>query len=352
MEQRRVQQCISKGGNKHPPPLPPPRRARDEHRRQTSSGSFSASLLDAIYRSLDEGDDVDAAPRRRSEEKAAAPPQFWWEAAGVKPRQQQQQVAGGAERRPRREAAGLAAARPRHSGYASSTASSSDSSSASSFSCSSASTTDTESTVVRRRRRHGPPDPPRVSEESPVAAAEGADVAAAQQPKGKRKSKSRPCFPGARFRPKSPSQSSPGPKQPPSPATFACALKALFTSATRRQGKKPKTPSVVAPQPVPISPPAQTQTDPSAASKVKAAVVTEPPTERSVGFRPEVVRRRVEELVRGLEELEEDDEGSDSSSDLFELESLRGAGAGADELPVYGTTSLAANRAIAQKAAC
>ncbi|KAK3130174.1 hypothetical protein QOZ80_6BG0489980 [Eleusine coracana subsp. coracana] len=346
MEQRRVQQCSSKGGNKHPPPLPPPHCARDEHRRQTSSGSFSASLLDAIYRSLDEGDDVDAAPRRRSEEKATAPPQFWWEAAGVKPRQQQQ-VASGAERRPRREAG--VAARPRHSGYASSTTSSSDSSSASSFSCSSASTTDTESTV-HRRRRHSLPDPPRVSEESPVAAAEGADVAAAQQPKGKRKSKSRPCFPGARFRPKSPSQSSPGPKQPPSPATFACALKALFTSATRRQGKKPKTPAVVAPQPPPVSPPAQTQTDPSAASNVKAAVVTEPPTERSVGFRPEVVRRRVEELVRGLEELEEDDEGSDSSSDLFELDSLRGAGA--DELPVYGTTSLAANRAIAQRAAC
>jgi hypothetical protein len=61
-----------------------------------------------------------------------------------------------------------------------------------------------------------------------------------------------------------------------------------------------------------------------------------------------VVRRRVEELVRSLGELEEDDEGSDSSSDLFELESL--AGANGDELPVYGTTSLVANRAIAHAA--
>lgn len=61
-----------------------------------------------------------------------------------------------------------------------------------------------------------------------------------------------------------------------------------------------------------------------------------------------VVRRRVEELVRSLGELEEDDEGSDSSSDLFELESL--SGTNGDELPVYGTTSLVANRAIAHAA--
>ena len=42
-------------------------------------------------------------------------------------------------------------------------------------------------------------------------------------------------------------------------------------------------------------------------------------------------------------DLDEDDEGSDSSSDLFELESI--AGANGDELPVYYTTSLVANRA-------
>jgi hypothetical protein len=87
-------------------------------------------------------------------------------------------------------------------------------------------------------------------------------------------------------------------------------------------------------------------------SAAKAAdAAAEPSEPRTVRLRPEaeasvVVRRRVEELVRSLEELEEDEEGSDASSDLFELESLRGAGA--DELPVYGTTSLVANRAIAQ----
>ncbi|XP_074559541.1 protein BIG GRAIN 1-like [Curcuma longa] len=56
-------------------------------------------------------------------------------------------------------------------------------------------------------------------------------------------------------------------------------------------------------------------------------------------------RRRVEELLRGMEEEEE--EMSDSSSDLFELENLMatengGAGGGGrmDELPVYETTRL------------
>jgi hypothetical protein len=66
----------------------------------------------------------------------------------------------------------------------------------------------------------------------------------------------------------------------------------------------------------------------SAVSAAKAVVVPEQ-LDRSVRLRPDadasVVRRRVEELVRGLEELEEDEEGSDSSSDLFELECLRGA---------------------------
>jgi hypothetical protein len=57
-----------------------------------------------------------------------------------------------------------------------------------------------------------------------------------------------------------------------------------------------------------------------------------------------VVRRRVEELVRSLEELKEDEEGSDTSFDLFELESLRDTGA--DELRKYGTTRLVAHRAI------
>jgi hypothetical protein len=51
-----------------------------------------------------------------------------------------------------------------------------------------------------------------------------------------------------------------------------------------------------------------------------------------------------------LGSIQHNDEGSDSSSDLFKLESLREGAA--DELPVYGTTSLAANRVIAQRAVC
>uniref|UniRef100_A0A0A9DG07 Uncharacterized protein n=1 Tax=Arundo donax TaxID=35708 RepID=A0A0A9DG07_ARUDO len=321
---------------KHPSPLPPPRRARGERSRQASSGSFSASLLDAIYRSLGEGDGADVvdAPRWSEAEKAAAPPQFWWAKEAAKPRKA---ASADGDSRRRRE---TAVARPRHSGYASSNTSSS--ASYSFFSCSSASTTETESTT---RRRHGPP-PPLVSKESvAVGAEEAAAPPNSKAKKKKKKKKSRPCFPGARIRPRSPSQSSTGPVPPPSPATLACVLKALFSSA--RLQRKPKTPAATAPAPVPLAPP-QPLCVP-AASTAKAAEASE---RRSVRFRSDaeasVVQRRVEELVRTLEELE-DGEGSDSSSDLFELESLRGAGG--DELPVYGTTSLAANRAIAQRAA-
>ncbi|RWW25278.1 hypothetical protein GW17_00010391 [Ensete ventricosum] len=69
------------------------------------------------------------------------------------------------------------------------------------------------------------------------------------------------------------------------------------------------------------------------------------------------VGARVEELLRAAgadveaAEEEEDDGGSESSSDLFELENLtvvmRGGGY-RDELPVYETTDLSTNRAIAQ----
>ncbi|THU61725.1 hypothetical protein C4D60_Mb07t26340 [Musa balbisiana] len=65
---------------------------------------------------------------------------------------------------------------------------------------------------------------------------------------------------------------------------------------------------------------------------------------------------RVKELVRpGGEEEEDDDGGSESSSDLFELENLtevmgegRGGGRCRNELPLYETTNLNKNRAIAR----
>jgi hypothetical protein len=311
-----------------PPPLAPPRRARGD-RERASGASFSASLLDAIYHSLDERSDADAdTTTRRSEEKALvpAPAQFWW--AG-KPKQ----AAGEEDRRRRRETG--PAARPRHSGYASSTTSSSDSTSSYSFSCSSASTTDTESTRCRRI----PPAPRR----QPEDIGDGMDIAEpTDPPTNKAKKKGRPCFPVARLRPRDAAPSSPGPALPPSPATFACVLKTLFTSG--RLPRKPRTPTR---SPPPRTPPELPQ--PSCASAADANMTER----RCVRFCPDaeasvVVRRRVEELVRSLGELEEDDEGSDSSSDLFELESL--AGLNGDELPVYGTTSLVANRAITHAA--
>ncbi|CAL9060496.1 protein BIG GRAIN 1-like [Musa acuminata AAA Group] len=65
---------------------------------------------------------------------------------------------------------------------------------------------------------------------------------------------------------------------------------------------------------------------------------------------------RVKELLRpGGEEEEDDDGGSESSSDLFELENLtevmgegRVGGRCRDELPLYETTNLNKNRAIAR----
>uniref|UniRef100_A0A0D3H7F4 Uncharacterized protein n=1 Tax=Oryza barthii TaxID=65489 RepID=A0A0D3H7F4_9ORYZ len=118
--------------------------------------------------------------------------------------------------------------------------------------------------------------------------------------------------------------------------------RALFSSS--RLPRKPKAPTAV-PLP-PASPPVPQPPCMSAAATTTSN--TKASERRSVRFCPgaetSVVRRRVEELVRSLADVEEDEDGSDASSDLFELESLRGADG--DELPVYGTTSLATNRAI------
>ncbi|XP_008787849.2 protein BIG GRAIN 1-like [Phoenix dactylifera] len=61
-----------------------------------------------------------------------------------------------------------------------------------------------------------------------------------------------------------------------------------------------------------------------------------------------VAKKRVAELLRGFEDEEDDDEGSDSSSDLFELENLTAIGGRGyrDELPVYETTHFGTNRAL------
>lgn len=59
----------------------------------------------------------------------------------------------------------------------------------------------------------------------------------------------------------------------------------------------------------------------------------------------------LDELLRGFNMEEEEEEESDcesvSSSELFELKSLSAIERFRDELPVYETTNLGANRAIA-----
>ncbi|XP_064947668.1 protein BIG GRAIN 1-like [Musa acuminata AAA Group] len=76
-------------------------------------------------------------------------------------------------------------------------------------------------------------------------------------------------------------------------------------------------------------------------------------TEAAKGKSRDEARRRVEELLRRFED--EEDDMSDASSDLFELENLTVMGAGGGggggyrhELPVYETTHPGTNRAISR----
>ncbi|KAJ3705875.1 hypothetical protein LUZ61_009580 [Rhynchospora tenuis] len=108
-------------------------------------------------------------------------------------------------------------------------------------------------------------------------------------------------------------------------------LKAFFSSS-RTQKKKKNIMGMAAPQQVVDVP-------------VRLPEPVPPPEERNnVDMEAEAVKRRVEEILRGLEkeeEEEEEEDDSDASSDLFELENLTEIGS--DELPVYCTTSLVAN---------
>lgn len=111
-------------------------------------------------------------------------------------------------------------------------------------------------------------------------------------------------------------------------------LKAIFSST--RTAKKKNTILVMA---------AAQQEGVGNAVPVEVPVPASPPTKRGDDdIDTETVKRKVEEILRGLEkegEVEEEEEGSDASSDLFELENL--AEIGAAELPVYCTTSIVAN---------
>ncbi|KAJ4760195.1 Pectin acetylesterase [Rhynchospora pubera] len=107
-------------------------------------------------------------------------------------------------------------------------------------------------------------------------------------------------------------------------------LKAFFSSS-RTQKKKKNILGMAAPQQV---------------VDVPVLVPVPPPEERNINayMEAEAVKQRVEEILRDLEkeeEKEEEEDDSDASSDLFELENLTEIGS--DELPVYCTTSLVAN---------
>ncbi|KAG1366347.1 protein BIG GRAIN 1-like [Cocos nucifera] len=73
-----------------------------------------------------------------------------------------------------------------------------------------------------------------------------------------------------------------------------------------------------------------------------------PPVTRRPPAPVAMTKMRVVELLRGFDDEEDDEDGSDSSSDLFELENLTAIGGRGyrDELPVYETTHLGTNRAI------
>jgi hypothetical protein len=269
---------------RRPPPLVAPRR--------TSHPSFSASLLDAIYRSLD-GDtpELERAATRHSKprpqpdllsHKKKSQSDFWWASAKRK------------------------IATPSYT-----------SSNASSYGFSSdAELPKAKSTKVNRVQFHSPPIwPPRTPSQEKKKS----------NPFHKRwreLRKGRPC-----------ANSSSIDASVRTSSPLSNFLKAIFSSS-RTQKKKKNIMGMAAPQQEGIV--------------AVPVLVPAPPQEEiedvDMDMEAEAVKRRVEEILRGLEKdkegAEEEDE-SDSSSDLFELENLMEIGT--DELPVYCTTSLVAN---------
>ncbi|XP_074580087.1 protein BIG GRAIN 1-like [Curcuma longa] len=166
-------------------------------------------------------------------------------------------------------------------------------------------------------------------------------------------------------------------KAPESPGSrLAVLLNSLFANAARRQ-RKSKPPPASADDfsrsalPSAHSRPCLAKTP----SSRRAAASEEEGAKRSARFHPVSVlcngnrseaaaadegkgrkeaRKKVEDILRRFEaeEAEEEDEMSDSSSDLFELDNLAvnssGGGGYRDELPVYETTRRGTNWAISR----
>ncbi|KAJ3702499.1 hypothetical protein LUZ61_006204 [Rhynchospora tenuis] len=290
--------------------------------------SFSSTLLDAIYRSMDESDGTGTEPEKRVPKQSD---RFCYKLDSYK----SSGSLNNHHRSSARTKPSAAPGRHRSGGWAHSTSSSSDGSSYGGFSSSEA-----ESVRLRPIRTAARPDP--VQYHFPVQASACTSTSTESKKKSSsiksrikefRKTKTQlPASPGARL---------------------TSILNALFakkttSTSTKGGGQAPEVGSTCS----------------SASSYTRSCLSKTPSTvKRSVRFCPvsvvvgeEVVsgdrrrhvegKKRVEEILRGLERDEEEEEdSSDSSSDLFELEDLT-VGIERrfrDELPVYCTTSLGNN---------
>lgn len=286
--------------------------------------SFSSTLLDAIYRSIDESDGTGTEPEKRASKQSD---RYSYKLESWKSTGTMNHHRSSARTKP--EAPG----RNRSGGWAHSTSSSSDCSSYGGFSSSEA-----ESVRLKPIRTTNRPDP--VQYHFPAQSPGGNSTenktkssSIKSRIKEFRKTKQQlPASPGARL---------------------TSLLNAIFPKKTatvaKGGGAAPEVGSTCS----------------SASSYTRSCLSKTPSTvKRSVRFCPVNVvvgeeevdnadrrreaegKKRVAEILRGLERDEEEEEdSSDSSSDLFELEDLT---VGIErrfrnELPVYGTTSLGIN---------
>ncbi|PUZ42585.1 hypothetical protein GQ55_9G594200 [Panicum hallii var. hallii] len=294
---------------------PAPGRAR----RYADQPSFSSTLLDAIYKSMDEPDDgVAAAAKKQTQDLHYS---YCYKAS-----------LAGSYRASRAHAT---------------TSSSSECSSYGGFSSS-------EAESSQRRRLRPIRTSVAASGEAPAPAPEKTKKAAKNNKPGaniraKLRDLRKPASPGARlagflnaiFNGKR------APQTPPSASRAVAAESACSTASSYSRSCLSKTPST-------RGQPKRTvrfmDSDSEAAAAVPAAGVERRRVQVGV---VELERMLLHRMEMDSDEDDEDEESSDASSDLFELENLAavapaagGAAAYRDELPVYETTRVVLNRAI------
>jgi hypothetical protein len=294
---------------------PAPGRAR----RYADQPSFSSTLLDAIYKSMDEPDDgVAAAAKKQTQDLHYS---YYYKAS-----------LAGSYRASRAHAT---------------TSSSSECSSYGGFSSS-------EAESSQRRRLRPIRTSVAASGEAPAPAPEKTKKAAKNNKPGaniraKLRDLRKPASPGARlagflnaiFNGKR------APPTPPSASRAVAAESACSTASSYSRSCLSKTPST-------RGQPKRTvrfmDSDSEAAAAVPAAGVERRRVQVGV---VELERMLLHRMEMDSDEDDEDEESSDASSDLFELENLAavapaagGASAYRDELPVYETTRVVLNRAI------